>query len=199
MKINFFEMIKLGLILALFAASACVMLAFVYTGTSAIIENRQQSELETALKELFPDADRFETIDDIKSPDPLVTIENAYASYQNGKITGAAIRVSRASYSGPIKTLVGVSAEGLITRAIVMEHTDTPGLGAHAANPKYFVDRAGGITFTGQFSGKKITDRFIAGQDVIAITASTITSQAVASSVKAAGLAVDEWLGKGEK
>jgi electron transport complex protein RnfG len=197
-KIKFFEMIKLGLILALFATSACVMLAFVYTGTSAIIENRQKTDRETALKELLPDADRFETLDDIRSPDPLVTIENANAAYQNGKITGVAIRVSRASYSGSIKTLVGVNATGHITRAIVMEHSDTPGLGANAANPKYFVDRAGGVTFTGQFNGKKITDRFTAGQDVIAITASTITSQAVADSVKAAGLAVDEWL-KGDK
>jgi len=194
MKTDFSGMIKLGLILAAFAAAACVMLAFVYNGTSAVIAQRQQADLEAALKELFPDADKFEKIDGITSPDNTVTIEDSYAAYKNGKITGAALRVSRASYSGQIKSMVGVAAGGFITGVKILEHSDTPGLGANAASSSYFVDRAKGITFYGQFAGKKITEPFIVKDDVIAITASTITSRAVSSSVKAAGLAVQGWI-----
>ncbi|MDR0487333.1 MAG: RnfABCDGE type electron transport complex subunit G [Treponema sp.] len=193
-KAGFLGMAKLGLVLAIFAAAACVMLAFVYNGTQAVIAQRQQSDLQAALKDLFPDADNFEKIDSLQSPDVTVTIENAYAALKNGNAVGAALRLSRASYGGAIKTMTGVSADGRITGVKIMEHSDTPGLGANAASPKYYVDRANLITFYGQFAGKNVIDPFRAKDDVAAITASTVTSQAVASSVKAAGIAVTAWL-----
>lgn len=194
MKRGFSGMIKLGFILAMFAAASCVMLAFVYNATSSIISQRQQASMEATLKELFPDANNFKEIDEITSPDSAVTIESAYAAMKNSRIIGAAIILSSASYGGPIKTMTGVTSAGFISGVKILEHSDTPGLGANAASPKYFVDRANNITFYGQFTGKKTTDPFLAKKDVIAITASTITSQAVSSSVKAAGLAVNAWL-----
>jgi len=194
MKNGFSGMLKLGLILAVFATAACIMLALVYNVTSTIIAQRQQADLDAALRELFPEADSFEAIGDIKSPDPAVTIENAYAAIKKGMPYGAALGLSRASYSGPIKTMVGVNSDGLITGVKILEHSDTPGLGANAASPSYFTDRANGITFYGQFAGKKVSDPFRVKDDVIAITASTVTSNAVSSSVKAAGIAVSAWL-----
>lgn len=187
-------MIKLGLILAAFAAAACVMLAFVYTSTSSVIEQRQYADFREALTDLFPEADDFTPIENITSPDVAVTIENAYAAIKNNLPCGAALRVSRASYSGPIKTMVGVNSDGLITGVKIMEHSDTPGLGANAASSTYFVDRARGITFYGQFAGKSVNDPFEVKRDVEVITASTVTSRAVADSVKAAALAVTAWL-----
>jgi len=196
---NLLGMMKLGCILAIFATAACVMLAFVYSGTSSVIAQRQQADLDAALGELFPDADSFEKTDEIKSPDPAVTIESAYKALKNREVIGAAVSLSRASYSGSIKTMVGVSSAGVITGVKIMEHSDTPGLGANAASSSYFVDRANGITFYGQFAGKRVADPFRVKDDVIAITASTITSNAVSSSVKAAGLAVSEWLRGGQR
>ena len=193
-KNNFAGMAKLGCILAVFAAAACVMLAFVYTGTARIIAARQQTDLESALKELFPDADRFNAVADIQSPDASVAIESAYEALKDGQIIGAALRLSRASYGGPIKIMAGVGADGKITGVKIMEHADTPGLGANAASPSYFVDRAQGITFYGQFAGKGVADPFEVKGDVAAITASTVTSQAVTAAVKAAGLGVSAWL-----
>ena len=188
------SMLKLGLVLALFAAAACVMLAFVYSGTLPVIEQRQKADLEAALKELFPEADSFEKIEDIICPDSSVTIESAYAAVRNKKPIGAALRLSRNGYGGAIKIMTGVSAEGFITGVKIMEHSETPGLGANANSPKYFVNRSKGITFYGQFTGKSVKDNFMAKDDVIAITASTITSNAISSAVKAAGLAVEAWL-----
>jgi Na+-translocating ferredoxin:NAD+ oxidoreductase subunit G len=187
------NMLKLGLILAIFAAAACVMLAFVYTGTASIIARRQQADLEAALKDIFPEADSFETAKGIKSPDAAVTIENAYEAIRGGKPVGAALRLTRASYGGPIKIMAGVSIDGTITGVKIMEHSDTPGLGANAVSSKYFVDKAQGITFYGQFAGKSVNDPFEVKNDIVAITASTITSRAVASTVKAAAVAVTSW------
>ena len=187
------NMLKLGVILAIFATAACVMLAFVYTGTSAIIEQRQMADLQAAQKEIFPDADTFEPVTGIESPDASVTIENAYKASRGGEPVGAVLRLSRASYGGPITILTGVSVDGIITGVKIMEHSDTPGLGANAASPSYFVDRENKITFYGQFAGKSVHHPFEVKGDVAAITASTVTSRAVALAVKAAGIAVISW------
>jgi electron transport complex protein RnfG len=76
----------------------------------------------------------------------------------------------------------------------ILEHQDTPGLGANAASPTYYVDKAAKLTFYGKFAGKPVSDPFVAKEDVAAITASTITSRAVSSVVKAAGTAAAVWL-----
>jgi electron transport complex protein RnfG len=190
---EFAGMFKLGLILALYATAACVMLAFVYTGTAAIIAGRQQADLEMSLRELFPDADSFNAVTGIQSPDPLVTFEESYEARRNGQTAGAALRVSRGSYGGAIRILVGVGADNRISGVKILEHQDTPGLGANAASPSYYVDRTRGITFYGQFKDKPVTDPFEVKGDVQAITASTITSRAVADSVKAAGAGAAAW------
>jgi electron transport complex protein RnfG len=80
-------------------------------------------------------------------------------------------------FNGPITILVGIGTDGRISGAKILEHTDTPGLGANAASPGYFVDKAAGLTFMGQYAGKSVTDRFEPKNDVIAITAATITSR----------------------
>jgi len=194
---NIKGMIKLGAILAVYAAVACVMLAFVYAGTSKIIASRVEADQNAALKEIFPDADSFEPVEGVTSPDPSVTIESAYVAKRGGTTAGMALKLSRASYSGSIVLLAGVSVDKRITGVKIMEHSDTPGLGANAASPSYFVDRVNGITFYGQFAGKSVDDPFTVKGDVVAITASTITSRAVTASVKAAGQAATQWLSTG--
>ena len=194
---NIAGMLKLGLILAAYAAVACVMLAFVYAGTSKIIALRVEADQNAALKEIFPDADSFEPVEGIASPDSSVTIINAYVAKRDGAVAGMALTVSRASYSGPVVLITGVSVDKYITGIKIMELSDTPGLGANASSPTYFVDRARGITFYGQFAGKSVVDPFVVKGDVHSITASTITSRAVSVAVKAAGQAATEWLSTG--
>ncbi|MDR0876828.1 MAG: RnfABCDGE type electron transport complex subunit G [Treponema sp.] len=193
------NMVKLGIILALYATVACVGLAFVYAGTEKIIKERQQADLEEALKELFPEADTFNPVEGIKSPNPQVTVESAYEARRNSELAGVSLRVSKGSYGGDIKVLVGVSAGGTITGVKILEHKDTPGLGANAASPAYYVDKENKITFYGQFANKPVHDPFEVKNDVEAITASTITSRAVTDAVKAAGAGVTAWLAEAAK
>jgi electron transport complex protein RnfG len=194
---NIAGMVKLGCILAVYAAVACVMLAFVYAGTKKIIDDRAIADQQAALKEIFSEADSFEPVENVRSPDPSVTIEGAYLAKRGGTIAGMALKLSRASYSGPIELLVGVNVDKRITGVKIMKHSDTPGLGANAASSSYYVDRANGVTFYGQFAEKSVNDPFVVKDDVIAITASTITSRAVTAAVKAAGQAAIEWLSTG--
>lgn len=192
------NMVKLGAVLALYATVACVGLAFVYTGTKPTIDAQAEKDLKAALSELFPDADDFKEITGtIPSNNPAVTFTTEYAAYTGGKVSGAAIQASAGSYGGAIKILAGVGADGRITRVKILEHSDTPGLGANAASPTYFVDKVMKITFYGQFEGKSVQDSFTVKEDVVSITASTITSRAVSAAVKAAGDAGSAWLAGG--
>jgi electron transport complex protein RnfG len=187
--------LKLGIILTLYATVACVGLAFVYSATEKVIEERQQADLEAALKELFPDADGFDDLKGaIKSPDPSVSFGDQYKVSRGGSVIGAAIRATGASYGGPATILAGVDTGGKISGVKILEISDTPGLGANAGSPTYFVDKAKGLTFYGQFAGKSVNDNFDVKGDVIAITASTITSRSITQIVKIAGTAVRTWL-----
>ena len=189
------ETIKLGLVLTAYAVAACVGLAFVYAKTKAEIDKQDMVNLEIAIKELFPDAEHFEDLKGtIVSSDPGVSFENQYSVTRGGKIIGAAVQGSTGSYGGPIAVLVGVSTDGTINRVKIMNHSDTPGLGANADKANYFVDKKAGITFYDQFAGKKVSDPFEAKNDVIAITAATVTSAAVSKIVQAAGLAASQWI-----
>ena len=188
-------MVKLGFIMAVYATVACVSLAFVYTGTQKVIAERQKADLEAALKDLFPQGESFEEITGtLQSPDTSVAFKNEYVIKKDNAPIGVAVRGVGASYGGPVTVLIGVGADGKIAGVKVLENKDTPGLGANAANPSYFVDRTSGITFYGQFKGKSLSDPFEVKGDVIAITASTITSKAVTKVVKTAGQAAGAWL-----
>ena len=189
------ETIKLGLVLTAYAVAACVGLAFVYAKTKGEIDRQDMVNLESSIKELFPDADSFEDLQGtIVSPDSGVSFQNQYSVIRDGKIIGAAIQGSAGSYGGPIIVLVGVGADGTISHVKIMSHSDTPGLGANAVKENYFVNKNAGITFYGQFAGKKVSDPFEAKNDIIAITAATVTSNAVSAVVKAAGQAGSHWL-----
>ena len=202
-KAGFRGMLKLGIILAIYSAFACVGLAFVYAGTIKIITQRQADDQTAALMELFPLAETFNVISGITSSDPMVTIEGdqdnagVFAAMSGGKVIGLAIRTSRASYGGLIRVLVGVGTDGKISGVKILEHKDTPGLGANATSKTYYVDRTRGLHFYDQFTGKSAGDPFEPKLDVVAITAATVTSKAVSASVKAAGEAAVAWFAKG--
>jgi electron transport complex protein RnfG len=191
------NILKLGIVLTLYATVACVGLAFVYSATEKIIAQRQEADMKAALKELFPDADGFGPIAEaIPSPDSSISFDSQYEVRQGAVLAGVALRSSGPSYGGPITALVGVRGDGWISVVKILEHADTPGLGANAASPSYFVDKSAGITFYGQFAGKSVSDPFEAKNDVSAITASTITSRAVSRIVKISGAAALEWMDK---
>jgi electron transport complex protein RnfG len=128
----------------------------------------------------------------VPNPDPDNEIENSFTAWKDGKIIGIVMELSRFGYSGPIRIITGVDPDGVLQRVKIMEISDTPGLGANAASPSYFV--AEGMTFYDQFANKMYSDPFDVNKDVITITASTITSKAVAKMAKAAGECGIHWL-----
>ena len=190
------NMLKLGLILTAYSLVACVGLAFVYAGTKTVIAERAQADLEASLRSIFPAADEFAVVPpaELASPLPAVGFSAAYRISAAGALAGIALKTAGPSYGGATTALVGVGVDRRIAGVRILENKDTPGLGANAVSPNYYVDRAAKTTFAGQFAGMASDAAFRVKDDVVAITASTITSTAVANIVKAAGAAGAAWL-----
>lgn len=189
------EILRLGIALALFAVGACVALALVYTVTGPTIAGHEREMLQASLKDIFPDADTFDLIDGgLESGTPGVTVSDAWRATRGDATLGVAVKAVASSYGGDAVMIVGVATDRRIAGARIMSLSDTPGLGANATNLTYFVDKVAKRTFPGQFTGKLIGDPFEVKNDVVAISASTITSKALTSIVKEAGVAGSSWL-----
>jgi Na+-translocating ferredoxin:NAD+ oxidoreductase subunit G len=186
---------RLGLILAAFAATACVGLAFVYQATEKQIAANQDKQLNESLADLFPAADAFK---DVGEGFPAATgdtkVLSAYAATKAGSLLGVAIRATGPSYGGPAVLLVGLGTDRKVSGVRVLSLVDTPGLGQNANNPGYFVNKARKLTFAGQFAGKSLGDAFVVKQDVDAISASTITSRSLTTIIKASADAGQAWV-----
>jgi len=158
------EILRYGLTLALICIVASASLAVVNSLTKPKIFAQLKLEEESGLKEVLPEADKFEPV---KSGADVVY----YKAYtKNDKFIGVAFKASGKGYSSTIETLVGMNKEGDITAIKVLNQNETPGLGASVAE----------ASFTGQFSHKNIQKL----SDVQAITGATISSKAVIDSVR---------------
>jgi len=187
--------LKLGAILAAFSVVACVGLSFVYAATKDRIAAQEEMQLNASLKEIFPEADKFEEVTSNVAPGfKDAKLDKAYVAQRSGSPIGMAIKASGKSYGGDATLLVGVGTDRTIVGVQVLASLDTPGLGYNAMNPSYYVDKAKKITFPGQFAGKNTTDPFVVKQDVQAISAATITSKSLTAIVKTSAVAAQEYL-----
>lgn len=165
------EMIRFGVILMVICFIASLVLAFVYQLTQPVIAAQRSSEELRLLREVLPIADRFKDI----TKEGEVYFEGTHRN----NIAGYVIRVSSKGYSGDIKMLVGVATDGKIKGVSVLEHTETPGLGARITEIKSGEKKP---WFLEQFREKKIEE--IDFKNIQAITGATISSKAVLEAVK---------------
>lgn len=187
--------VRLASALTLFSAFACVALALVNFITEPAINTNNAIKLKASQSQIFPEAENFKPIENgITSSDDTVIIENAWHAVKGDASLGIIIKAKGKSYGGDAVLLIGVGTDRRITGVRVLTLNDTPGLGANATKPTYYVDRSSRTTFPGQFVGKSINDSFAVKQDVIPITASTITSKALTNIIKISAQAGSAWL-----
>lgn len=148
------------------------LLAGVYVLTEQPIEAAKKAKTIEAISEVLP---------------PFATLEDAvqYGDYEytvaldeNGEMAGVAIKTFSSGFGGRIRMMVGFTPDGAIYNTSVLEHSETPGLGAKCVEP----------AFADQFrqfnpSESKLQVKQDAG-DVDAITAATITSRAYCVAVQ---------------
>jgi len=154
------------------------ILAFVNHLTEGPISQQKEKALADGIKTVMVcDNLVVAKTDEVKQNDAKGK-EIVYTIYQvkdaQGQDLGAAVESTTMGFGGDLKVLVGFDPEGKILGYTLLEHAETPGLGAKA--DKWFQKGQKG-DIVGKSPAEPLTVSKDGGQ-VDAITASTITSRA---------------------
>lgn len=179
------DIVKLAIVLMLIAGIAGLGLAYMNGITKPIITKQRKQAKLAGLQEVYPGADEIkdESADYItKDTNPIITEVNV--AYKGGAPAGIIYTVEPSGYSGINKTLVGIDvSDKTITAIKVLSHSETPGLGAQCTEP-WFQDR-----YKGKSTKKElevVKQEPVGDNQILAITASTITSKSITRGVNAA-------------
>jgi electron transport complex protein RnfG len=179
-----------GLILAVIAAICTTLVALTFSVTDARIRANEQAWLEQSLKPALAgvryDNNLAESVLTVPLPHELPGDEPAliYRARFEGKPVAALFVVSALDgFSGPIRLLVGIDAEGVVTATRVLRHRETPGLGD-------FIDSSKS-DWIDQFERKSLSTPDVLlwslerdGGEFDQVTGASITSRAVVKAVK---------------
>ncbi len=154
------------------------ILAFVNHLTEGPINEQKEKTLANGIKTVMCVSDlKVAKTDEVKQNDAKGK-EMTFTIYQvqdaQGNDLGAAVESTTMGFGGDLKVLVGFDPEGKILGYTLLEHAETPGLGAKA--DKWFQKGQKG-DIIGKDPQESLTVSKDGGQ-VDAITASTITSRA---------------------
>ena len=159
-------------VLTVITIVAAGVLASVNAVTAPQIEKINAENLAAGIKAVMGN-------DDIKVSEPWEV--DAFTAYdindKQGNLLGKAVVTTENGFGGPLKVLVGFNTDGDILGYTVLEHAETPGLGAKAG--EWFQDKIIGMNpGTNNFTVSKDSG------EVDAITASTITSRAFLRAIQ---------------
>lgn len=165
------QLLRFGIILGTICLAATLVLAVTYEVTKPRIEEQMKIEEKTALKAILPEADNFAA----KTADGI----DYFEATKGSGVTGYCVKVVGIGYGGYMRMVVGIDTNGIIKGIRILEHQETPGLGAKI-NEITPGDKE--PYFLRQFNGKQA--RTVAlKKDIDAITGATISSAAVTDAV----------------
>lgn len=173
------KIFKLGIVLFIITAVTGLILGVVYVITEEPISIAKEREKNEVMAQTLPGADKFESVP-VDGEEGLVKEINV--GTKGGQIIGWNYTVESKGYSGPIAIIVGISEEGRLRAIKILSHSETPGLGAKAAD----------APFLEQFRDKPLTSLSVvrsasaSESEIQAISGATITSRAVTQGVNAA-------------
>ncbi len=151
------------------------LVAWTYQSTLPNIKAKQEQLVQASYQEVLPQAQALNNL-----AIPNNSLIQAIVQSKGTTINGYIYTVTPTGYAGPITTMIGINhPEGTISGIKILQQSETPGLGAKCAEP----------SFTNQFTSKtlnadlKVTKTTPNEQEILAITASTITSKAVVTGV----------------
>ncbi len=189
---------KNAMVLAIFALVCTAVVTLTHLLTESKIVKQQEKQLMDILNQVVPPNSHnnllYKSCIFVKNEKYLGTRDHmkAYVATLNGKPTGIAIEgVAPNGYSGAIKLVVGLQADGTVTGVRILEENETPGLGDKIKKRvSNWVD---------SFVGKKVEgpeDKRWAvqkdGGQFDQFTGATITPRAVVGAVKNISLYFEE-------
>ena len=168
------DIAKPAIILLIITAVAAALLVVVQSVTAEPIRISEEKAQTLAMQAALPEAASFEPVEG--EFEGTISAVNKGLN-DSGEVVGYVITANPGGFGGAVPTTVGFNADMAITGIQVTTPSETPGLGALAANEE----------FLGQFkdkSGELAVNKD--GGEIQAITSATITSRAVVSGVNEA-------------
>lgn len=156
------------LVLGLTCLFCSAILGGAYVLTKEPIEAAAVQKTNNAIAQVLP---HFETTEYDKD-------QNYFTAFDGENVVGYAIVSSTVGFGGALTLMVGVTPDGVVYNTSVLDHSETPGLGAKCTSDQKFMDQWRG--FDASIKKLSVTKD---GGDVDAITASTITSRAYTQAV----------------
>lgn len=189
------KIIKDALALTAITLVAGLALGGVYEITKDPIAEQEILKKQRACKEVFADADEFETVElteELASQIRTALDADGYAAQEITEIMEAIDAsdnslgyvltvVSGEGYGGDIQFSVGIQSDGTVNGISILSISETAGLGMNAANEE----------FKSQFANKNV-DAFVvtkkgaaADNEIDALSGATVTTKAMANGVNA--------------
>jgi len=176
------SLLNMTLVLTLVAVVMGGILAFVNHLTEGPIQQQKDKALADGIKAVMVCNDLVvaepvevkQTVDGKEHTFIIYNVKDA-----QGKDLGAAVQSTTMGFGGDLKVLVGFDSEGSILGYTLLEHAETPGLGAKA---DLWFQKGQKGDIIGKSPAEPLTVSKDGGQ-VDAITASTITSRAFLKAV----------------
>lgn len=165
-------------VLTVIAIVAAGVLAYVNSITAPQIEQINAKNLAEGIKAVMGS-----DVIQVAEPKEVDGFTIYAVSAADGNSLGTAITTVNNGFGGPLKVLVGFDNEGTILGYTILEHAETPGLGAKAGD--WFQKGQKG-DIIGKNPGQCNFTVSKDGGDVDAITASTITSRAFLGAIQKA-------------
>jgi electron transport complex protein RnfG len=179
-----------GALLGLFGVLGSGLVALTWEGTAERIAQNERDALLRQITTLVPageiDNDILADTRPVQAPDALgADSTTVYTGRRAGQVVAVVLSpvVAPDGYSGPIRLIIGVRADGSLAGVRVLAHKETPGLG-----DKIDVQRSDWITrFTGRGLDNPLPARWKVkkdGGEFDQFTGATISPRAVVKAVK---------------
>lgn len=164
---------------------AGAILAGVNQFTTGPIAASKAAALEQAIKAVTPEFDNKPTEEAYMAITADGDSLKIYPAKKDGKFIGAAVESNtKKGFSGEIKVIVGFDAAGKLLNYSVLQHAETPGLGAKMQE-WFRMDKNKQSVLGRNLAGGELKVSKDGG-DVDAITAATITSRAFLNAINRA-------------
>lgn len=171
--------------LTIICVVAGAILAGVNMYTTGPIAATKAAALEEAIKAVVPAFDNKPTEDAYMAVTAEGDSLKIYPAMKEGKVVGGAVESNtKKGFSGEIKVIVGFDAEGKLLNYSVLQHAETPGLGAKMQ--EWFREDKNHQSVLGRNLADGELKVSKDGGDIDAITAATITSRAFLHAVNRA-------------
>ena len=193
-EVDGMSIIKDALILCIITLLAGLSLGYVNDLTKEPIAKAQEEAKQKAYKSVFKNADSFTEIENYSEFESEinealkadefsgVTIDEVLYAMSADEIKGCVLTVTSGNgYGGDITLSVGIQADGKVNGIAILSISETPGLGAKAAEDRFLNQYADKNVEEFEYtkSGKS------ADNEIDAISGATITTSAVTEAVNA--------------